>query len=165
MIKLDKFFTYTPLKVFCFSLIISFILFGLLSFLSPPTEEQINSRHFFFTAGQIVLMVSIIFSLISSILLFLIFLNRYKTIRENRVLSFLTFYTPGVIFFLTILFSFVSNEYTSTKEYLYILLSIIPFFAPMTFYFIRFRRALKGGDIMEDFYILDEEEYGSYDKK
>ena len=165
MTKLDKFMTYTPLKVFLWSIAIAFFLCILFSVIFPPSEEIRASNRSYLTSGQIVMAVSSIFSLVCSIFLYLTFLNRYKTVRDNIVLSFLTFYTPSVSLLSYIIIDFSGHESVSPSEYGYVLVSSLAFLVPTTFYFVRFRKLLQSGNIMDDFYIYVEDEYGHYDNK
>lgn len=135
MSKLKKFCIYTPLKVLLVSLILSFIL----SYLYMKRIEGTNDG---LAIVAVYLMVT--YSIICSLASYSILLNLYRRIRNNVVLSLLSFYLPIIV---TMIIMFTNYIYHRTEISIFVMWLIysIPFIIPQTYFFIRFRQELKKG--------------------
>lgn len=149
MSKLHDFCFNTPLKVFGISLAISIVFFLALTFAQTiKTDVPIfgNGLLGFFFIGC---------SLLDSICSFTVCLNLYKTVRNNLILSLLSFYAPLLIapFTLVLISSKVvySEFYSILIPWLFLSL---PFLIPQTYFFIKFRRRMRNGEITDDFYYI-----------
>lgn len=143
MEKLGYFVQYTPLKVM--------LIGSLLSCLLAVGIEVYDTGSFAGATFSLVFFLSFIsINFILSILSFSIYFNIYKPVRDNPLLSFLSFFFPviavGVALLITDI-NIIINE-----DFFYSLLIISPFLIPQTFFFIRFRTMVKRGDfnISED---------------
>lgn len=148
MVKLDKFCIYTPLKVLAISLIISFAvsIVGGLAMPSHPTQHGEASLGGFYI-GAICATLSIGLSVLSYSIAF----NLYKTVRDKFLFSFLSFYSPLIV--LLFLFVIYDDERTGFFLYVQLIIFAVPFLIPQTYYFVKFRKRLSTGEILEDFYI------------
>lgn len=133
MTKLKKFCVYTPLKVLAISLILAYIL-------SYLYMKRIEGTRDGLAIVAVYLMVA--YSIACSLTSCSILLNLYRKIRDNFVLSFLSFYFPIVI---TIIIMFATYMYHRSEVSILIIWLIysIPFLIPQTYYFIRFRQGLR----------------------
>lgn len=142
MTKFGKFCFYTPLKVAGISILISYIIASILIFISH--KNRVNYNHSCDMSG-IIYGIIIFPNFIASLLSYSIAINFYKRIRNNFTLSFLSFYSPTIVIILFIV-AFDPGSLFS------LILYSLPFIIPQTYYFIRFRKRLKSGEILEDFY-------------
>ena len=159
MTRLDKFCLYTPLKTFGISLLIILLLYAIISIVYPPSEAQRMGRHFYLTYAQGVATIAVVYSLTCTLGMYAISLNLFRTIRNNAILSFLTFFLIP-----TALFAYIFVEALSIGKL--VLLAAVPFFNPLIYYYQKFRKQVRSGEIMEGFYVpVEEEEYGSYNEE
>lgn len=152
MAKLDKFCLFTPMKVFGVSIIISLLVFAIYSlfFMRELTMEEIRGRHGEGDFSNLLILGGcIIYSIFCSICSYTIYLNLYNTVRENIWLSLLTFYSPMLILPLLALLVWSANDGLLALRFMFF---AIPFLIPQTYYFIRFRKRLTSGEILDDFY-------------
>lgn len=154
MSKLDYFCSYTPLKVFGFSLTISIVITLFMAIFQPfRSEGDIFSDEIlgFFFIGA---------SLFNSLISYTICFNLYKTVRNNPILSFLSFYAPLFIVPLAsslILSKDMINSYFGENLLFWLFVSL-PFIIPQTYYFVKFRIRLRKGEITDDFYYISDNE-------
>ena len=99
----------------------------------------------------------IICSFFNSLISFTIGFNLYKIIRNNLILSSLSFYAPLFLCPL-ILFLLESDKKLSLELWLLWGVFSLPFIITQTYYFIRFRMGIKNGEIMDDFYYTSNNE-------
>ncbi|MDH6307139.1 ABC-type bacteriocin/lantibiotic exporter with double-glycine peptidase domain [Dysgonomonas sp. PFB1-18] len=137
MTKLHKFCVYTPLRVLAISFVIAFIA----AFIAAKIMERDARETMYLMVYGFLIFPNILFSLGS----FSVCFNLYQSVRENFSLSFLSFYFPVIFAVFIMLFSRIFGV-------LAIPLVALPFLIPQTYYFIRFRKRLTEGEIMEDFY-------------
>lgn len=158
MTKLDKFCLFTPLKVCGISFLISLVVLFILSLIVSVdnlTEEEVRGRYGEGDFSHLIIYCLLVFCCIfCSLCSYIIFLNRYKKIRDNYLLSFLTFISPVILISLiTLITQGISEDIGSG-----LLMSLgagvlsIPFVIPQIYYFVKFRKRLKSGEILEDFY-------------
>lgn len=144
MTKLDKFCFFTPLKVAFISGALSLIgAFIILSAIDRPYAGQHGCD-----MSGILYGLMIFGNVFASFLSYLIALNLYKTVRNNKIALFLTFYFPS-------LFLFLISTIVVYESVLAFLLTNIFFLVPQTYYYNRFRKRLQSGEILEDFYEID----------
>ena len=142
MTKLHRFCTYTPLKVLGISFAIAFIS----AFILDKIMEKNARETMYLMIYPLLIIPNILFSIGS----YSIYLNLYKEIRDNILLSLLSFYFPVFIAGFIMLTNGIFGV-------LAIPLIAVPFLIPQTYYFMQFRKRLATGEIMDDFY------YTSYD--
>lgn len=137
MNKLKRFCAYTPLKVLAICLILSLTLcvFLYIRMNSLPHREGL---------AVLALYLLVAYSILCPILSYSILLNLYKAVRENIILSFLSFYFPIVISLAALLFAYASHGGEVYMIMIWIIY-MMPFIIPQTYYFIRFRKLLKQG--------------------
>lgn len=141
MTKLGKFCLFTPIKVSIISVLLSVLISTLIIEMNRPSNYP---QHGCDMSG--ILYVLIIFmNLLASLLSYTIAFNFYKIVRDNFVLSLMSFYA------LPVLVAFYLFKGDSTIFFTAII--SLPFLIPQTYYFVRFRKRLKSGDILEDHYI------------
>jgi len=133
-------------------LVISFIIAFIVAFISAKIMERDARESMYLMVYAYLIFPNILFSLGS----FSICFNLYRSVRENFFLSFLSFYFPVIIAFFIVVF------YGEMLGTLFILLIALPFMIPQTYYFVRFRKRLLTGEVMEDFYYEVKEENAGY---
>lgn len=141
MTKLGKFCLYTPIKVLIVSTIISYIVFILGISLSSPSYP-----HHGCDMSGIVYGMIIFINIFSSILSYTIAFNFYKSVRDQSLLCFCSFYGFFILLFMVSLIPFAS------ESIILALVAYLPFLIPQTFYYIRFKKRLKSGEILDDYY-------------
>lgn len=149
MSKLHDFCFNTPLKVLGISLIISILFCIILPFFKPIESDDPSFENGilgFFSIGC---------NFLNSICSYTIGLNLYKTVRNNLILSFLSFYAPLLIAPFT---SILILSGGLDSEFCFILFPwlflSLPFLIPQTYFFIKFRRRMRNGEITDDFYYI-----------
>lgn len=158
MTKLDKFCLFTPFKAFGISFFISLVILLILSLIVSVdnlTEKEVRNRY-----GEgdfshlIVYSLLILCCIFCSLCSYIIFLNRYKKIRDNDFLSFLTFISPVILISLITLIAQGISENIGSRLLMSLGAAVlsIPFIIPQMYYFVKFRKRLKSGEILEDFY-------------
>lgn len=143
MEKLGYFVQYTPLKVM--------LIGSLLSCLLAVGIEVYDTGSFAGATFSLVFFLSFVsINFVLSILSFSIYFNIYKPVRDNPVLSFLSFFFPVLAVGIALLVADINIMVN--EDFFYSLLIILPFLIPQTYYFIRFRTMVKRGDfnISED---------------
>lgn len=153
MTRLDKFCLFTPMKVLGISLGISLIIGIVCVFLYPSKPTQHGEVTY---GGMWLGLIFFLFSALCSVSSYSICLNMYRTIRNNFLLSLLSFFLP--ILLLPIIALVVWNVQESKRALGYTFFTI-PFIIAQIYFFIKFRKQVKSGEIIKDFYI---ESYGKY---
>ena len=138
MTKLGKFCLFTPIKVLLISILLSIILPWVLV---PPSTPPPHSNDMRGILCTIITLLNVLASIVSYSIAF----NFYKSIRNSFFLSFLTFYSLAIFLFC------VGMILLASEALIFISTSFLPFLIPQTYYFIRFRKRLKSGDIMDDY--------------
>ncbi len=137
MTKLNKFCRYTPLKVLGISTIIAFIsAFIIASVIKKDARETM-----YLMIYPMIIIPNILFSVGS----YSIYFNLYNKVRKNIWLCLLSFYFPVVIAAIIMALNGIMGLLSAP-------LLAIPFLTPQTYYFVRFRKRLKTGEILDDFY-------------
>jgi len=157
MTKLHKFCILTPIKVLAISVIISLLVLIVYSlfFTQELTQEEVRSRHGEGDFSNLLIFGGcMIYSVFCSICSYTLCFNLYRTVRGNAWLSFLTFFSPLIILPLLAMVVWNKGEGLILLGFMFF---AIPFLIPQIYYFIRFRKLLASGEIMDDFY------YESYD--
>lgn len=153
MTRLDKFCFFTPIKVLGISLVISLIIGIICEFVYPSKPTQYGEATW---GGMWLGAIFFLYSALCSIASYSICLNMYRTIRNNFFLSLLSFFLPLIILPLIALVAWNVQEVIRTLGYI---LFTTPFIITQIYFFIKFRKQVKSGEIIKDFYI---ESYGKY---
>ncbi len=148
MEKLGYFCQYTPLKVMLISIVLSCLLaIGIEIYDTGTFNVAIFSFMSFMGFASI--------SFVLSILSFSIYFNMFKRVRESGLLSFLSFFLPIPVLYISVVaLGIYSIDFDSVVAGILIAL---PFLIPQTYFFIRFRIMIKRGDFedMDDYDAVD----------
>lgn len=153
MTRLDKFCLFTPMKVLGISLGISLIIGIVCVFLYPSKPTQHGEATF---GGMWLGLIFFVYSAFCSVTSYSICLNMYRTIRNNFFLSLLSFFLPILIL---PLISVIMWDVQELKKALTLTMFATPFIIAQIFFFVKFRKQVKSGEIIKDFYIKS---YGKY---
>lgn len=136
--KLTRFCLHTPLLVLVLALAISLILWFISDNIckNPNTKlyMDINNKELFFYP------FFVCFS--CAVASYSIFLCKIRAVRENFLLSFISFFPLPLL----IAFFFLSSQFTSDEHYIQTAYYSLAFILPQTYFFILFRRKKKKGE-------------------
>jgi branched-subunit amino acid transport protein AzlD len=150
MEKLGYFCQYTPLKVMLISIVLSCLLaIGIEIYDTGAFNVAAFSLMFFLGFASI--------NFILSILSFSIYFNVFKRVRESWFLSFLSFFLPVPVLYISVVaLGIYSIDFDSIMAGVVV---ISPFLIPQIYYFTRFRIMVKRG------YFDDTDDYDSIELK